>query len=253
MRDYREFKPVSHTLREAIMKKAVAYYRTSSMSNVGEDKDSLKRQQRAVEKFAKQSKIEIVFTKYDAGQRGTTAIEERQGIAELLKLCQEHSIDIILVENASRFSRDLIVQESGYQKLKELGIQLIPVDAPDFFNSDDPSRVLIRQMFGAVSQFEKSTVVAKLAAARAAKRKETGNKVEGRKSYAESNPELVKAAKKLSRYNDPKRRDRQKDSKQRLSLRKIADALFEQGFTNSNGKPLSPSAVKNILSQKVPV
>ena len=56
MRDYREFKPVSHTLREAIMKKAVAYYRTSSMSNVGEDKDSLKRQQRAVEKYAKQKK-----------------------------------------------------------------------------------------------------------------------------------------------------------------------------------------------------
>ena len=233
------------------MKKAVAYYRTSSMSNVGEDKDSLKRQQRAVEKFAKQSRIEIVFTKYDAGQRGTTAIEDRQGITELLKLCQEHAIDIILVENASRFSRDLIVQESGYQKLKELGIQLIPVDAPDFFNSDDPSRVLIRQMFGAVSQFEKSTVVAKLAAARATKRKETGKKVEGRKSYAEFNPELVKTAKRLSRCNDPKRRDRQKDTKQTLSLRKIADALFEQGFTNSNRKPLSPSAVKNILSQKV--
>ena len=234
------------------MKKAVAYYRTSSMSNVGEDKDSLKRQQRAVETYAKRSKIEIVFTKYDAGQRGSTAIEERQGIAELLKLCQEHSIEIILVENASRFSRDLIVQESGYQKLKELGIQLIPVDAPDFFNSDDPSRVLIRQMFGAVSQFEKSTVVSKLAAARKAKKKETGKKVEGRKSYAETNPELVKAAKRLNRCNDPKRRDRQKDTKQTLSLRKIADALFEKGFTNSNGQPLSPSTVKNILAQKVP-
>lgn len=234
------------------MKKAVAYYRTSSMSNVGEDKDSLKRQQRAVEKYAKQSKIEIVFTKYDAGKTGTTAIEERQGIAELLKLCQEHGIEIILVENASRFSRDLIVQESGYQKLKELGIQLIPVDAPDFFNSDDPSRVLIRQMFGAVSQFEKSTVVAKLAAARATKRKETGKKVEGRKSYAEKNPELVKAAKKLARCNDPKRRDRQKDTKQKLSLRKIATALYEQGFTNSNGAPLSPSAVREVLAQKVP-
>ena len=234
------------------MKKAVAYYRTSSMANVGEDKDSLKRQQRAVENYAKQSKIEIVFTKYDAGQTGTTAIEERQGIAELLKLCQEHSIEIILVENASRFSRDLIVQESGYQKLKELGIQLIPVDAPDFFNSDDPSRVLIRQMFGAVSQFEKSTVVSKLAAARKAKRKETGKKVEGRKSYAEKNPELVKAAKKLARCNDPKRRDRQKDIKQKLSLRKIADALFEQGFKNSNGAPLSPSVVREVLAQKVP-
>jgi hypothetical protein len=37
-----------------------------------------------------------------------------------------------------------------------------------------------------------------------------------------------------------------------ISLWKIADALLEQGFTNFNGKPISPSAVKNILSQKVP-
>jgi hypothetical protein len=37
-----------------------------------------------------------------------------------------------------------------------------------------------------------------------------------------------------------------------ISIWKIADALFEQGFTNSNGKPISPSAVKDILSQKVP-
>jgi DNA invertase Pin-like site-specific DNA recombinase len=107
-------------------------------------------------------------------------------------------------------------------------------------------------MFGAVSQFEKSTVVSKLAAARATKRKETGKKVEGRKSYAEKNPELVKAAKKLARCNDPKRRDRQKDTKQKLSLRKVAAALFEQGFTNSNGAPLSPSAVREVLAQKVP-
>ena len=234
------------------MKKAVAYYRTSSMSNVGEDKDSLKRQQRTVEKYAKENKIEIVFARYDAGKSGATPIEKRAGLAELIQLCQEEQIPMILCENASRFARDLIVQETGYQRLKELGIQLTPVDTPEFFNSDDPSRVMIRQMLGAVRQMHKSVIAAELATARKNKRKETGKKVEGRKSYAETNPELVKAAKRLSRCNDPKRRDRQKDTKQTLSLRKIADALFEQGFTNSNGKPLSPSAVKNILSQKVP-
>ena len=48
------------------MTKAVAYYRTSSMANFGDDKNSLKRPQGAVEKFAKSHKIEIFLTKYDA-------------------------------------------------------------------------------------------------------------------------------------------------------------------------------------------
>jgi hypothetical protein len=42
--------------------KAIAYYRTSSAANAGEDKDSLARQQLAVETFAKRSGYEIVET-----------------------------------------------------------------------------------------------------------------------------------------------------------------------------------------------
>jgi DNA invertase Pin-like site-specific DNA recombinase len=42
---------------------------------------------------------------------------------------------------------------------------------------------LIRQVLGAVSQFEKAMVVSKLKGARDRKRRETGRKVEGRKSY----------------------------------------------------------------------
>jgi len=40
--------------------RAVAYYRTSSMTNVGPDKDTLPRQREAVEKFAKAAGYEIV-------------------------------------------------------------------------------------------------------------------------------------------------------------------------------------------------
>jgi hypothetical protein len=40
------------------------------------------------------------------------------------------------------------------------------VDDPDAFASDMPTAVLIRQILGAVSQFEKASLVAKLAGAR---------------------------------------------------------------------------------------
>jgi len=50
---------------------------------------------------------------------------------------------------------------------------------------------LVRQVLGAVAEFEKATLVAKLAAARRRKRMSTGKKVEGRKSLAEARPDVV--------------------------------------------------------------
>ena len=44
------------------------------------------------------------------------------------------------------------------------------VDSPDAFLDDTPMAVLIRQVLGAVAQFEKASPVAKLAAARQAHR-----------------------------------------------------------------------------------
>ena len=54
-------------------------------------------------------------------------------------------------------------------------------------------------MLGAVAQFDKAALVAKLKAARERKRAETG-KCEGRPSVAETSPPTVALAKKLARY-----------------------------------------------------
>jgi hypothetical protein len=63
---------------------------------------------------------------------------------------------------------------------------------------DTPTAVLVRQVLGAIAQFEKATLVAKLKAARDRKRVAAG-KCEGRKSWAEINPELVREPKRLRR------------------------------------------------------
>jgi hypothetical protein len=82
-------------------------------------------------------------------------------------------------ETASRFARDLMVQEVGFAKLKALGIALIAADSPQSFLDDTPTSKLIRQILGAVSEFDKALVVAKLKGARDRKRAMTGEKVEG--------------------------------------------------------------------------
>ena len=50
--------------------KAVAYFRTSSVTNVGADKDSLKRQRQAVESFARRAGYELVDEFHDAAMSG---------------------------------------------------------------------------------------------------------------------------------------------------------------------------------------
>ncbi|MGD0948695.1 MAG: hypothetical protein ABSA52_14875 [Candidatus Binatia bacterium] len=65
---------------------------------------------------------------------------------------------------------------------------------------DDATRVLIRQVLGAVAQFEKSVIVAKLKAARIRKRRETG-RCEGRKPFGTKprEAETLALIRKLSR------------------------------------------------------
>jgi DNA invertase Pin-like site-specific DNA recombinase len=143
----------------------------------------------------------------------------------------------IVVETASRFARDLIVQETGYAMLKERGIELIAADKPDAFLDDGPTATLIRQVLGAVSQFEKAMLVSKLRGARERKRLAIG-KCEGRKSWAEINPELVQQAKRLRRRS-PKGHQR--------SLRDVAAELAKLGFVNERGVEFSAASVASML------
>ena len=83
-----------------------------------------------------------------------------------------------------------MVQLTGHDMLKTKGIALIAASAPTFFLEDTPTAVLVRQVLGAIAQFEKAGLVAKLAAARKRKRVANG-KCEGRKSLVETNPWIL--------------------------------------------------------------
>ena len=66
----------------------------------------------------------------------------------------------------------------------------MPTSAPDFFTTNTPTAVLVRQVLGAVSQFEKANLVAKLRAARERKMA-AGGRGSGRFAYAQKVPEVV--------------------------------------------------------------
>ena len=221
-----------------MIKTAVAYLRTSSATNVGPDKDSDKRQRAAIVAFSKRASFNLVGEFYDAAVSGADPVDQRPGFAQMLKRLAANGAKTIIVESPDRFARDLAVQLAGHEMLKDLGISIIPASAPDFFTEDTPTAVLVRQVLGAIAQFEKASAVAKLAAARKRKR-ERERRCEGRKPLNETRPEVVALARRL-------RRRRPKAGQ--LSLREVSRELAARGYLNERGKPYAAKSVASMLN-----
>jgi len=222
---------------------AVAYMRTSSAANVGADRDSEKRQRSAIEAFAKRAAFQVVEWFYDPAVSGADPIESRPGFAALLDQIEGNGVRIVLVEDASRFARDLVTQELGLLALIGRGVRVLTANGDDLTDTSNPSRVMMRQIAGSFAQYEKARVVAKLRAARERKRQVAG-KCEGRKSFAEKEPETVILAKRLYRRS-PKGH--------RRSLRAVAAELAKLGYINKRRQPHSASSIKSMIDGPMPV
>jgi DNA invertase Pin-like site-specific DNA recombinase len=221
-------------------RKAVTYYRTSSAANVGDDKDSRARQERSVHCYAEQNGITIVAEFYDPAVSGADPIESRKGFAELLDFVEgEDGVALVLVEDASRFARDLLTQELGILALSRRNLTIITANGDNLSQTDDPTKKIMRQMAGAFAEYERARLVQKLRAAREKVRQKEG-RCEGRKPPP---GETIAAARRLAVTPEGHRH---------RSLRTIARLLAEQGHTviingEPSGKPYSHEAVRRML------
>ena len=112
---------------------ALAYLRTSSAVNVGTDKDSEKRQRHAIQGFAKRAGFGIVDEFYDAAVSGADPIETRAGFTALLDRIEGNGVRTVIVEDASRFARELMAQELGITLLISRGVRLLTASGDDQF------------------------------------------------------------------------------------------------------------------------
>ena len=101
---------------------------------------------------------------------GTTELKGRPGLAALLDRLESNGIRTVVVERADRLARDLMTQEVIVGQFSKSGARILTADGADLTSSDDPTRRLIRQVLGAVAEFEKNVLVLKLRAARERKR-----------------------------------------------------------------------------------
>jgi len=213
--------------------KCVAYLRVSGAGQ--ESKDGFPRQQAAIAEYAEKHGYEIVQT-YQETFTGTD--DDRPTMRRMLDDLIRSNIGVktVIVEKVDRLARDLIVQESIIAKFQNYRLTLLSSCEPDLC-SDDPSRVFIRQVLGAVAQLDRSLIVRKTRAARERIRA-TGKKCEGRKAYGF--------------------RDGEKDVIQKIFLLKadgfragaIARALNTRSIKTRSGGSWTGVQVKRVLQRE---
>ena len=220
---------------------AIAYLRTSSAANL--EGDSGERQRTAIRRYAKSNDLEIVAEFYDQAVSGADPIESRPGFADMLARIEGNGVRLVLVEDASRLARSVLVSELAILVMAQRGVRIVTASGEDLTATDDPARVMMRQVAASFAQYEKSRLVAKLKAARDRKSDRTAKRVEGRKGYDDTNPRLVREAKRLARKSPA--------SGKRRSLRQIAAELSALGYVTRHGQPFSAGQVRRLLAYRI--
>jgi DNA invertase Pin-like site-specific DNA recombinase len=163
------------------MGKAFAYLRVSGKGQI--EGDGFTRQVTAIRAFAAKNGIRIMRVFREEGVSGTKELENRPALVELITALHSNGVKLLLIERLDRLARDLMIQETIIGDLRRNGFDLISVMEPDLLQ-DDPSRKLMRQIFGAIAEYEKTMIVLKLRGARIRQKARTG-RCEGAKRYGE--------------------------------------------------------------------
>ena len=221
--------------------KAVSYLRVSGRGQV--DGDGFPRQREAIAHFASRNGFAVVDEFRDEGVSGTRELENRPALAALIDRIASNGVRVVLVERADRLARDLMIGEVILRELAKRGARVLTADGQDLTaGGDDPTRKLIRQVLGAVSEFEKSVLVLKLRAARQRKRSK-GERVEGVKPFGHFPGERAV----VERMQDLRRKPKKGP---RASFADIAATLTKEGHTTRSGRPWAAQTVGAILRRE---
>jgi DNA invertase Pin-like site-specific DNA recombinase len=215
------------------MEHALAYLRTSSATNVEGDFEI--RQRLANDGYAKANGIEIVGEFYDVVVSGTDPVETRPGFSAMLDRIEDTGVRLVIVEDASRFARSLVAQELGVLVMSSRNVRVVTSSGYELTETNEPSRVMMRQFTGAIVQYEKTRLMMKLRAARNRKSEAVGRRIEGRKGYAGHQPAVFDALCELTRTPP--------------TLRMLSEELANRGFTTTTNSPFAPNQVNRLIQK----
>lgn len=211
-----------------------AYLRVSGSSQVRGD--GFRRQFIAIRKYCATHDMRIVRIFKERGICGATELEDRPALSELFNALQDNGVKTVVIEKLDRLARDLMVQETIIADMQKSGYSLHSTCEPDLC-SIDPSRVLVRQIFGAIAQYDRAMIVIKLRGARQRK-KARGERGDGRHAFGEKPGEAVV----LAQIRALKA--------QGETIRTIADTLNAAAIPTRMGSTWKAGTVAKILARE---
>jgi DNA invertase Pin-like site-specific DNA recombinase len=156
----------------------IAAYLRVSTDRQAEEGLGLDVQESACRKWAKANGHRLVTTFIDEGISGSNGLDTRVGLADALRALRKGEVAGIVVYRLDRLARDLVLQESLLAEIRRMGGQLYTTSAAESGyltdDPDDPSRRLIRQVLGAVNEYERSMIALRLRSGRRAKAERGG-------------------------------------------------------------------------------
>ncbi len=227
----------------------IAYLRVSTDRQADEGL-GLEIQEAAVRKYVKGVGHRLIGVLTDQGVSGAKELEDRPGLAESLVAIRHGAADGIVVYRLDRLARDLVLQEQLLAEIRRLGGEIHTTSASEAGyltdDPDDPSRKLIRQVLGAVNEYERSMISLRL---RSGRRKKADNG-----GYAYGAPAFGQAAKGGALVARPDEQATivriQELHSEGCSLRQIAGQLTLDGRRTKRGGRWHPITVSRILTRE---
>jgi DNA invertase Pin-like site-specific DNA recombinase len=229
--------------------KLVAYLRVST-DRQAEDGLGLDVQRDVIKRWARDHGHRIVAWYEDAGISGANGIDTRVGLIDALAALRDGRAAGLVVYRLDRLARDLIIQEQLLADLRRGGWPAWSTSASEaaYLEDDpgDPSRKLIRQVLGAVSEYERSMIALRLRSGRKRKADKGG--------FAYGSPPYGQRAEGRALVpHDDEQRTLARIGELRAegaSYREICTTLDTEGHVPRRGQHWQPATVRRIALRK---
>jgi DNA invertase Pin-like site-specific DNA recombinase len=226
--------------------KLAGYLRVST-DRQAEEGYGLDVQRDAIRAWAKAHHHRIGVWFSDEGVSGAKDLADRPGLADALDAVRTRTVRGVVVARLDRLARDLVLQEQLLAEVRRLGGDVFSASAGEAGyladDPDDPSRRLIRQVLGAVSEYERSMIALRLRSGRRRKAEgggfaygspRFGTKVEAG-TLVEDDAEAETVARIVELRADG------------LSTRAIADRLNKDGRLSKRGGQWYSASVARLI------
>jgi DNA invertase Pin-like site-specific DNA recombinase len=148
----------------------VAGYLRVSTDRQAEEGLGLEVQEQAIRAWARDNGHRVVLWFRDEGLSGSNGLDQREGLADALNALKNRHAAALVVYRLDRLARDLVLQEQLLADIRRIGADILSTSNAEASyltdDPDDPSRKLIRQVLGAVNEYERAMITLRLRSGR---------------------------------------------------------------------------------------